>query len=138
MAQHFTFYNRDTGNIEKVIFTDQRSANRILEFNDSLVCVNGSYDYKKYRFDLTQTPPAPVLHTDTNVFNCELLIRQYRDAKLQASDWTQGADSPLSEDKKVAWASYRQSLRDITKIYNNTTVKNEDDFKNIQWPAAPG
>jgi hypothetical protein len=44
MAQHFTFYNRDTGNIEKVILTDQRSANRILDFSDQLGCVDGDYD----------------------------------------------------------------------------------------------
>jgi Phage tail assembly chaperone protein len=63
-----------------------------------------------------------------NPFNQERIIRDYRNKLLTKSDWTQGADSPLSEDEKVAWAAYRQSLRDITK----------QDLNNIQWPAAPG
>jgi hypothetical protein len=55
-------------------------------------------------------------------------ILDLRNKLLTKSDWTQGADSPLSENEKVAWAVYRQSLRDITK----------QDLNNIQWPAAPG
>lgn len=38
-----------------------------------------------------------------------------RDSLLEESDWTQMPDSPLSEERKGAWAEYRQELRDITK-----------------------
>ena len=38
-------------------------------------------------------------------------IRVQRDQLLEKSDWTQGADVPQST--KDAWATYRQSLRDI-------------------------
>jgi hypothetical protein len=37
-------------------------------------------------------------------------IRNWRNAKLAASDWTQIADSPAD---KIAWANYRQALRDL-------------------------
>ena len=36
-----------------------------------------------------------------------------RDTLLQESDWTQGADSPLSDAAKAAWATYRQACRDM-------------------------
>ena len=43
-----------------------------------------------------------------------LMVRAERDARLRDSDWTQMADSPLTDSKKAEWATYRQSLRDIT------------------------
>ena len=41
-------------------------------------------------------------------------VRNYRAPLLSLSDWTQLADSPLTEEKKQEWATYRQELRDIT------------------------
>ena len=55
-------------------------------------------------------------------------IRIQRTGKLKASDWTQGADSPLTDSKKTEWVSYRQALRDITK---------QSDPFNITWPTEP-
>jgi hypothetical protein len=37
-------------------------------------------------------------------------IRLWRDAQLTASDWTMHTDAPTD---KVAWAEYRQALRDL-------------------------
>jgi hypothetical protein len=37
-------------------------------------------------------------------------VRATRDAKLAQSDWTQVADAKVN---KIAWATYRQALRDI-------------------------
>lgn len=39
--------------------------------------------------------------------------RALRDALLAESDFTQLPDCPLSAEQKVAWASYRQCLRDL-------------------------
>lgn len=53
-------------------------------------------------------------------------VRQQRNAKLTASDWTQVADAPVN---KAAWAAYRQSLRDIS---------GQSGFPwTIDWPVAP-
>jgi hypothetical protein len=41
----------------------------------------------------------------------ELQVRNQRTQLLKDSDWTQVADAPVD---KVAWAIYRQELRDIT------------------------
>ena len=53
-------------------------------------------------------------------------IRTERDAKLSESDWTQVADAPVD---KTAWATYRQSLRD---------VPSQSGFPNeVTWPTEP-
>ena len=39
--------------------------------------------------------------------------RQKRNDLLAASDWTQANDSPLANDKKIEWATYRTALRDL-------------------------
>ena len=36
-----------------------------------------------------------------------------RRMELSSTDWTQAADSPLSDDERRAWRVYRQGVRDI-------------------------
>jgi len=40
-------------------------------------------------------------------------VRAERDRLLSDCDWTQVADAPLTASEKVAWADYRQALRDV-------------------------
>ena len=42
-----------------------------------------------------------------------------RNSKLRDSDWTQIPDSPLTAEKKLEWATYRQALRDIPNNLRN-------------------
>jgi len=41
-------------------------------------------------------------------------LRTERNKKLAETDWTQGGDVPLTYSNDADWATYRQSLRDIT------------------------
>ena len=59
-------------------------------------------------------------------------IRAERNRLLTASDWTQGADSPLSSAKKTEWATYRTKLR--TLPVDQSSVEIEED---ITWPEKP-
>lgn len=52
-------------------------------------------------------------------------IRDDRNARLAACDWTQLPDAPVDA---AAWATYRQALRDITA---------QPDPYNIVWPDMP-
>jgi hypothetical protein len=61
----------------------------------------------------------------------EIRIRSYRASLLSASDWTMAVDSPLSEQLKEEWATYRQTLRDIITAQPNTL------FDDIVWPERP-
>jgi hypothetical protein len=70
--------------------------------------------------------PAPEANPDDGPVDLAVLTRAERNSLLTASDWTQVEDSPVS---KTAWASYRQSLRDITSQagFPHTVV----------WPTKP-
>lgn len=68
----------------------------------------------------------------TIVFDPKAFLREERDFKLLMSDWTQGADSPLSDSKKAEWATYRQALRDMTTTFANA-LRQED----IWFPEEP-
>lgn len=58
----------------------------------------------------------------------KLIIREKRNALLAESDWTQITDATVD---KTAWATYRQSLRDITTHSNFPNLEDSD------WPTAP-
>ena len=53
-------------------------------------------------------------------------LKNQRNILLQSSDWTQVPDAPVDQ---VAWATYRQELRDLP---DNTT-----DPRNPTWPTKP-
>jgi hypothetical protein len=53
-------------------------------------------------------------------------VRRTRNQKLTETDWTQLEDSPVD---KVAWATYRQALRD---------VPTQEGFPwTVEWPEKP-
>ncbi len=54
--------------------------------------------------------------------------RQRRNGLLAASDWTQANDSPLANDKKVEWASYRTALRNLPS---------SSDWPDVTFPTEP-
>lgn len=52
--------------------------------------------------------------------NLLVQVRMARNELLKSTDWTQGADnkSVLTDEEIAAYAQYRQTLRDITKLYD--------------------
>jgi hypothetical protein len=59
-------------------------------------------------------------------------LRNKRNLMLEECDWTQAADSPLSDSKKAEWATYRQQLRDLTNTYTT-----ENSIEDIVFPTKP-
>ena len=59
-------------------------------------------------------------------------IRENRNRRLYASDWTQLDDCKLSMSKKGEWTEYRQALRDVPA--NNSSVT---DMDKVSWPTEP-
>lgn len=56
-------------------------------------------------------------------------IRAERNQKLSDCDWTQLDDTPLTNAKKLEWATYRQALRDVSA---------QEGFPwDVTWPDAP-
>lgn len=67
------------------------------------------------------SPPT----TDADIELQWAVIRAERNNLLAASDWTQLPDAPVDA---AAWATYRQSLREITNQANPFA---------IVWPESP-
>jgi len=59
-------------------------------------------------------------------------IRSERDNSLYASDWRVMPDSPLTDEKKAEWVTYRQALRDVPDSQKSVT-----DHAAIVWPDEP-
>ena len=55
-------------------------------------------------------------------------LRTERNALLASSDWSQGADSPLTDEVKAEWVTYREELRDFPE---------SADPANPTWPTPP-
>ena len=80
--------------------------------------------------------PQAIYDGDTSswvvVKPCISELREIRNKLLSGSDWTQAADSPLSNSKKTEWATYRQALRDLPA--GNTS---ETDLTKVDFPDIP-
>ena len=59
-------------------------------------------------------------------------IRTQRNRLLAETDWTQGADSPLTTQQKSDWAVYRTSLRTLPEDQSSVT-----SYSDINWPTKP-
>ena len=57
------------------------------------------------------------------------MLRSTRNGLLNKSDWTQTADSPLTEIQKEQWKIYRQVLRDLPETATLGMV--------IEFPEEP-
>lgn len=73
---------------------------------------------------LKKLPPIPE--------DISAMIRMRRVGLLTNSDWTQMPDSPLSDAKKIEWATYRQSLRDMP-----AELANVNSIDEVVWPTPP-
>ena len=56
-------------------------------------------------------------------------LRHVRDLLIGLTDWTQAADSPLTQEQRTAWATYRQALRDLPGVWSGDGA--------IPWPMVP-
>jgi len=73
-----------------------------------------------------------IVHRDESYM---ALLRVDRNQRLVDSDWTQAYDypAPLIDAKKVEWATYRQSLRDLPATVDITKWSTPDWV----WPTEP-
>jgi hypothetical protein len=62
-------------------------------------------------------------------------LKSIRGWMLSESDWTQNTDSPLNEEVKLEWRTWRQSMRDIA---DNVTIDNVEEWFEIPNPPTNG
>ena len=78
------------------------------------------------------------LYVDTEIDTADKVKRWIipkRSSEFYTSDWTQMADSPLSDSDKAEWATYRQALRDMPTTQDWANVKT---IHQVVWPTPPG
>jgi hypothetical protein len=124
-----TFYNTSTGKL--IISRKMRQElvdARLIQYTDQSYLDIHVMEIDKYKVNLEtlELEAVPVLNTTSH------WMKQRRNIRLAECDWTQAADSPLSDTKKTAWATYRQQLRDLPTSYPNPTSKDD-----ITWPTQP-
>ena len=61
-----------------------------------------------------------------------LNTKNIRNNLLKNTDYTQFNDSPLSDEEKAAWATYRQELRDLM-----SNLDDLDHVDEVTWPIEP-
>ena len=125
-----TIYDKSTGKILiSRRMSDELLAQRLAThtWQGSLDGYTADVDKFKVNLDtLTVEAVTPVAE------DLQYWLRVHRNGRLKSCDWTQGADSPLSDTKKAEWATYRQQLRDLPSSYSN--LNNKDD---VTWPTKP-
>ena len=118
----YTKYITSTGVIIGSGSTNVALSDIPLESNQSVI--QGVYEVEKYKII-----SGSAVEQSIDFWNA---VRIERNTLLTESDWTQMNDSPLTDSKKTAWATYRQSLRDLPT--DNSSASSYDD---VTFPSEP-
>ena len=98
-----------------------------------------SYENIEWNVGIVTTPPTEeqVLNKAQELYDGEAMnrLRIHRNILMSNCDWTQGADSPLSDEKKAEWVTYRQALRDLPSTASPTL--DGPFIGNVVWPTEP-
>ena len=118
----FTVYDLTTGEIDHS--TTTVAAINEVGLQEGQGIIEGSYQANEY----IVVDGEAVVRTDNTLD----ILRLKRDALLGESDWTQTIDSPLTDEKKAEWATYRQALRDLPAEYSDS-----DNIDDVVFPTQP-
>lgn len=118
---HAFKYNVDTGLIIGRIVYQEGTEELQCSVGEALLPVSDGHDLGSTHV-VAGAPIVRASHASIDE------IKALRNALLAACDWTQVPDVPLSEQQKLAWAAYRQELRDFPAIC---------DPANPVWPVPP-
>ena len=123
----YTVYDIATGVIKQVTSINPAALNRALE--DGEAAYEGEVDTSVYDKIVDGAPVASAITFDPQVH-----ARVIRTLMLEACDWTQASDAPLTDAKKQEWRTYRQALRDLPS--NVTSCTNEQEVEDL-LPTKP-
>lgn len=129
---HFIFYDTVTGRITNNLNCSVASKDIMVAENTNLGALEGvCHDIDNNMVNVSSNPHVieskPAIVEDVQDY-----LRRQRQNLLVSSDWTQAADSPLSDTKKTEWQTYRQALRDLPTSSSSWTT-----IEDIVWPSRP-
>lgn len=104
-----------------------------MRYNPEAFSVENIYDSKKYwNNNIVKKPTLLDLESyykkaldrefKEDAQRCWKQLRELRDEKLAATDWTQYADVPMDTKERMRYRQYRQYLRDRTRGYTNNNI----------------
>lgn len=108
-------------------YTEQPPIPQFENCTDGPIVWDAAKDAYTNTYVFTPFTPEQMQQAQTNALNS---LRQQRDRKLYACDWTQLPDVPLTPTQVAAWRVYRQELRD----YMDSVT---DPFNPPAWPVPP-
>lgn len=124
MAEQYTKYNSETGEIEFTFTGTAKDA----ELNTPNIV--GKYDPKLFRIvDSVAVEKSEQEVSEVEKSRAWVELRNTRNEALLETDWTQGADAPIDEAKKLEYQQYRAALRSLPE----TTT----DPRSPTWPSKP-
>ena len=123
---HYIIYRTTDGKVLSCMKMSERIRDINVASQPDLAYIEGYIQNTKHYYvvdgELVYQEPTIDVHA---------YIRDQRRYKMMACDWTQAQDTPLTEAKRLEWATYRQALRDLPETNTATHV---DD---IVWPSQP-
>jgi len=125
-----TIYEKATGKILiSRRMSDELLAKRLADYptQGALDVFTAEVDNYKVNLETLTVEALPPVAEDLQHW-----LRVHRNGRLKSCDWTQGADSPLTDTKKAEWATYRQQLRDLPASYGSLS-----DKSSVTWPSKP-
>lgn len=153
----YPIWDSDRDKLESFIYYKDGSA-KMLKNKYQRNQKTGEYKWVSYEFDLTSFPEYEIqalynqlndkftnfrdiedydlerklqsTYARDNIVNWNKLVI-IRKFLLMDSDWTQSADSPLTEEQKNQWSSYRQKLRDIPQDFKGFPAAE------VKFPITP-
>ena len=81
---------------------------------------------RTHYFDITDNTVKIIVKSNEDKW---FEIRNKRNTLLRESDWTQMPDSPLTNEKKTEWLTYRNNLRSLPQTFSNPDE--------VIWPNVP-
>lgn len=122
----FNYTNRDTEiKIYKFDYATQEQANFLYAFFLE--------KYTKIKVARVDNAYDEIMSKIKDMSFVKISLLNARDEMLRNSDYLMMADYPIDEEKRNAWATYRQELRDITE--QEAWINN--DIINIVMPVSP-
>jgi hypothetical protein len=103
-----------------------------VDVTDTILPDDFAREYHRYIYEngsLRLQTDAERLANDFPDEDYWIKLRQDRNDLLLETDWTQSPDSPLSDEQKQLWRTYRAALRSLPE----TTT----DPRHPTWPAKP-
>jgi hypothetical protein len=91
-------------------------------------------EYVSETLRLLERDPIPVIEFSVLKSTFMKQLREERNSRLSACDWTQlfDAQETFDDNTKQKWRMYRQKLRDIPALYEDTPIVN---LFSVVWPG---